>query len=434
VSLFIRICAFALALSGCSSEWSVHRNQAQGPSSYLLVFAGDGDAADEDFMAVIDVRAGSSTVGKVVSTRPVGTRDSMPHHFEYRLPPKGELLFANSHHHEETLLLDFSDPLRLVIARRLRPPPPYRFPHDFARLPNGKVLGGFLRSEGPSPRPGDATLPGGHGGIAEYTAAGQFIRASSAAADTTEPVRPYGIAPLPAIDRIVTTSAAMMEESAADVVQIWRYSDLRLLHTISVPPGRSADGSATRNAATAPFGPRVLADGTVLLNAYGCGIYHLTGIASDRPRLVNVFTIDASEPSGPGAYRGACAVPVIVSHRFWLMPVGTERAVLTLDIANPTAPRLVSRLDLPRNFAAHWLSPDPRSNRLVLGAHQGGQEGMFLLLVDPATGRLRFDPAVRSPGAPEGYIDLTRQRWPHGDTGAAWAHAALFLSDRDAPD
>ena len=46
--------------------------------------------------------------------------------------------------------------------------------------------------------------------------------------------------------------------------------------------------------------------------------------------------------------------------------------------------------------------------------------------------RSRFDGPLRNArlrprGGRAGYVDLEQQIWPHGATGAAWGHAALFL-------
>jgi hypothetical protein len=170
-SIVLVICA---VLGGCAT--SLPAGTSLPPASpYLFLFAGDKDEKDEDFFAVIDVRPGSSTVGRSVATMPIGLKASMPHHLEYLTPPRGNLLFANAHHHEATLLVDISNPLAPRIARRLQPPKPLRYPHDFARLPNGKVLAGFLRSDGPSPAPEEKIVPGGHGGLAEYTSSGTFF-------------------------------------------------------------------------------------------------------------------------------------------------------------------------------------------------------------------------------------------------------------------
>lgn len=395
------------------------------PSPYVLAFVGDRDEKQSDFFAVVDVRPKSATRGKVVATLPIGMTASMPHHLEYKLPKKGQLLFANAHHHETTLLVDTSDPLHLKLAKTLGPPAPFRFGHDFARVGKDKVLAGFLRSEGKSPDPEDKLVPANHGGLAEYTADGKLLRVASAAVPGfKEPIRPYAIVPMLGLDRIVTTSAPMMEDHSADVVQIWRYSDLKLLHTIAVPPGTRSDGSPLPGAGRYPFGPRLLKDGSILMNSYGCGFYRLTEINSAKPKLANVYTIQVPEPEKPGGTRGACSIPVIKG-RYWIMPVGRAHTVVVLDINNPAQPREVSRLNTRGTFNPHWAALDPQSDRVVIGAELGGEQGMFLLKFDERKGQLRFDETINT-GEP-GYIDFEKQEWPHGDSGAAWAHAALFV-------
>jgi hypothetical protein len=329
------------------------------------------------------------------------------------------------------LLVDTSNPLQPRIAQTLRPPAPLRFGHDFVRLPNGNLLLGFLRSEGPSPVAAEKIVPGGHGGLAEYTSDGKLIRmASAAVADLKQPVRVYAMVPMLDIDRLVTTSAPMMEDFSADVVQVWRYSDLKLLHTIAVPPGRRADGSPLPGAAKYPFGPKRMSDGSILMNAFGCGFYRLTGIASDRPRLDNVYTIQTPEPPRPDASRGACSIPTLIG-KYWIMPVGRAHTVVVLDVSNPAAPREVSRLDTPADFNPHWSAKDPHSNRIVVAAELGGEQGMYMLRFDQQAGRLSFDQDFGAALGKPGYIDLATQAWQHGASGEAWAHAALFMPGGD---
>lgn len=102
--------ALLAALVLCASVPDVARAQSVADSPYLLVFAGDQDEADSDFLAVIDVRRASTSFGKAIATTPIGMKASMPHHMEYVMPPAGELLFMNAHHHELSLLVDLSDP------------------------------------------------------------------------------------------------------------------------------------------------------------------------------------------------------------------------------------------------------------------------------------------------------------------------------------
>jgi hypothetical protein len=421
--VFLRGVLVAPAASGQDESGSAAR--------YLYVWMGDADERDEDFIAVVDVRAASPTYGRVIATEPVRTRGSMPHHLEYVLPPAGRLLFANGHHHEQIFLFDISEAEHPRLVRTVPTVPPYRYPHDFMRLPNGKVLVGFLRSEGPSPLSGDTTVPGGHGGIAELDPEGQLIRSASAADPAIEvPIRPYAFALLPDIDRLVTTSAPMMEDHSADVVQVWRLSDLRLLHTLPVPPARLPDGKElmTRSAKGElepaghryPFVPRVMADGSVLLNAYGCGFYRVTAIHSAEPRIENVYTIQVPPETG----LAGCGIPVVVGTT-WIMPVGRAHMIVGLDVSDPAHPVEVSRLHSDSTFVPHWLAKDPGSNRLVLGQEVGHEDRILMMKIDPETGRLWWDESFRSEDGSLGMTFL-QTTWPHGETGAATGHAALF--------
>lgn len=414
-----------VATLACSSPQPLRVTVGED-SPYLLVSAGDADAADSDFLVVFDVRAGSPTFGEVISTMPTGMKNSLPHHTEYALPPAGELLFLNAHHHETTLLVDVSDPAALRVVHTFQPPPPLRFTHDYTRTPTGTRLVGFLRSDGPSIDTTEAESPGNSGGIAEYSVDGNLLRTAMAGNAGERPVRPYAFALLPDIDRLVVTSAPMMETTWADVVQVYRYSDFELLTTISLPPGKLASGQVVEGSERAGFGPRVLPDGSVFFNSYGCTFYRLSDIGSSAPRLETFFALETPPPSAePGSIRGSCGIPVVYGH-FWINPVGQLHTVVVLDISDPRNPREVFRLPTPATFNPHWLSRDPRSNRLVLGAELGGEEGFYILRFDDASGTLAFDSTFTGAGQ-IGYLSLDREQWPHGASGSAWGHAALFL-------
>jgi len=416
------IIMMAVLAAGCASTPAP---QAAAPSPHLLLLAADRDGAQSDFFAVVDVRPGSATAGKVVATTPFGHRHSMPHHMEYVLPPAGTLLFANAHHAEATMLVDVADAPAVRIAKSFAPPAPLRFPHDYVRLANGNVLVGFLRSNGADGRNTEA----GDGGIAEYTASGELIRSASASAPGhKDPVRVYAIQPLPAIDRILTTSARMMEEKSANVIQVWRHSDLTLLKTIDVPAGRKPNGAPLDWAAEMPFGPRLMPDGSVLLNSYMCGFYRVTDLASDTPKIAHVYDIQGRD-AAKSASRVGCSVPVVIG-RHWIMPVAGSQMLVVLDVADPAKPKEVSRLLLPEDFNAHWAARDPGSNRIVVGAEMEKERGMYLLTFDAAGGTLAIDTSINPGSTRPGYIDLDHQAWPHGDSGPAWAHSGLFLPAR----
>lgn len=428
------MCAAGL-VSSCNQQPTQTIEPTEG-SPYLFVFAGDDDKQDEDFLVVLDVDPKSDTLGEPISSLPIGHKMSMPHHTEYVAPPKGEPIFMNAHHHELSMIVDVNDVHALKITKTFKPPEQLRFPHDYTRTPSGTRLVGFLRSNGPSPDKSEDLEPGNHGGIAEYTIDGDLIRSRSAAVDDyPKPIRPYAFALLPEQDRLVVTSAPMMEQSWADVIQIYRYSDFELLQTIELPVGKR-DGKAVPGSQAAGFGPRVLDDGSIFINAYGCALYHLTDIASDKPSLKMVHTIETKPQDNPKTIRGACGIPFRIG-KYWLQPAGLENKVVVLDISDPSKPKEIQHISTPKDFQPHWLAKDPLGNRLVLGAEMGYEEGFYVFRFDEKTGQLEFDTSFNgkrgsgwrswfSPNSP-GYISFDREKWPHGKTGKAWGHAALFL-------
>ena len=277
-------CAFisSLALTSCSQKPAEIPLKGEA-SPYLFVFAGDQDEEDKDFLTMINVDPASDTRGQPISSVATCFKSSMPHHTEYVAPPPGEPIFMNAHHHEVSLVVDIQSPKGLVIENSFMPPESLRYPHDYKRTPDGTRLVGFLRSEGASPDPSEDLLPGGHGGIAEYTIDGEFIRSVSAAVPGLEKaVRPYAFALLPEQDRFFVTSAPMHEKSWADVVQIYRYSDFTLLNTLDLPVGRLANGEVQEGSQRAGFGPRVLDDGSVFLNSYGCCLLYTSPSPRDQ--------------------------------------------------------------------------------------------------------------------------------------------------------
>lgn len=347
------------------------------PSPYLLTFVGDSNKEDSDFLLTIDVDPQSDQRGQPIATAPISQLGSMPHHMEYVRPPDGDVTFMNAHHPELSMIVDIARADSIKIKHTFAPPAPIRFPHDYERTPQGTRLVGFLRSEGASPDPNEDILPGNHGGIAEYTEDGELLRTVSAAVPgLKKAVRPYAFAVLPEADRFVVTSAPMMESSWADVVQIYRYSDFKLLHTLDLPVGRDKNGHPVEGSQAAGFGPRVLDDGTVFFNAYGCALYHLSDIATSTPILKVVHTIKTNPTPKRGRIRGACSIPVRVGN-FWIQPVSELNKIIVFDISNPSVPAEVHHLNTPKWFKPHWLAKDETSNRLVLGAELGGEGGVL---------------------------------------------------------
>jgi hypothetical protein len=225
-------------------------------------------------------------------------------------------------------------------------------------------------------------------------------------------IRTYAVDVAPAVDRVLTTSSPMGDERTADVVQLWRLSDLSLLRTLAVP---QPPGDTTGRY---PFEVRFLGDGkTALLNTYYCAFYLLSGLDGDAPAIERVLALDFPRSSG-------CSVPVVVGH-WWIMPVTEAREYVVLDVSDPRRPRRAGALAADSSFAPHWIARDPASDRLVMTS-EAPSPGVRLARFDSTTGRLTWDERFReTPGGPPG-VSFDRAEWPHGGPGRAIPHGAVF--------
>jgi hypothetical protein len=405
-SSLMRFCPFValgLVIAACHAGPS----NSAGPlptsgSRYLFVWAGDADKQESDFLAVIDADPGSATYGAVVSTTPVGAVGTRPHHTEYEMPGGG-ILWANGFDSGQTFRFDLRDATRPRLLESLGSPGPYTHPHSYARLPNGNVLATFQWRGG-----SHAT-----GGLVELDPEGRVVRSADAATAADSTVRPYSLAVLPGIDRVVTTATDMHLEVRSRAVQVWRLSDLSLLQTVPLPPGPHGD----ENAMTAE--PRVLGDGrTVLVNTFTCGLYRLDGLDGATTTATWIYSSAWRE-------QRFCAVPLAVGH-YWLQPNAVEHAVITLDVTDPGHPREVGRLTLGPEENPHWLGLEPNGDRIVITGYQALESRVLLAHLDRTSGTLRLDSAFTTPGSARPGVDFARERWPHGASGRAIPHGAVF--------
>jgi len=376
------------------------------------VWAGDADSVDSDFLAVVDVRPGSPTYALVVSTLPVGARATRPHHTEHQLE-SDRLLFANGFGAGRTFRFDLTRPDRPRLLGSFTELGGYSFPHSFVRLSGGHMLATFQGR-------GASNIP--PGGLVELDRQGRLVRATSARAPAIDSshMRPYSLAVLPAIDRVVSTSTDMLADFGAHL-QIWRLSDLALLQTIELPATREGDGHSHEASIKAkledhhllPGEPRVLSDGrTVLLATFTCGFYRVTEIDGPSPRVEFLRAFGGEN----------CAVPVLTGS-LWVQTVPDEHALVTLDVTESARPREIGRLAFDSMFSPHWLALDEGGTRLVVN---DGKERMFLVALDPRTGGLQIDPSFRDPGARVPGVSFVRAGWPHGATGPAVPHGSVF--------
>ena len=392
----------------------VPRAAATG-SRYLYVWAGDWDRQDSDFLAVLDIQPAPGRYGRVITTVPVGEKGLNPHHTEHELSSTGTL-FANGFAGNTTFLFNLKKPLEPKVVQRFSNVNGLSFLHSFSRLPNGHVLATF-QGHG-----SDNRVPGG---LAEIDETGTEVR-SARADDPTAPgqdtLRPYSLAVVPSLDRVVIGLTAMgiptwspmhdMAEHldhAGDQIQVWRLSDLKVIKTITLP--KTASGMPER----APSEPRVLSDGkTVLVMTMGCGLYRVTGLDTVEPAAELVF-----DPGVTG-----CGVPVVVGHYF-MMPVSSTHSVLSLDVSDVKHVHEVSALTLNSRQQPHWLATDG-TRMVVANVAPSLEHRIWMARVDSTNGALSLDEEFREVGSDEPGFDFNRASWPHGPTGDASPHGSIF--------
>ena len=387
-------------------------NRTAAAGSYVYVFAGDaahGDHAsgEKDFLVVIDADTASPTYAQVLATTPIDAGGTMPHHTELEMPAGGRSLFANSFMTGRTYRFDFANPLAPRVAGTLDSVPGLRMPHSYARLADGNVLATMQF--------GDGKTKGDPGGLALFSSEGRFIRAVSSA-DSSFPgagIRTYSLDVNPASDRVVTTSTPMDTSSTtADVVQLWRLSDLKLLRTMQLP--RTSGDSTSRY----PFEVRFFPDGrSAILNTYNCGFYYLSGLDGNAPKLEPVLALENPRNIG-------CGVPLLIG-TWWIMPISSAHEFIVYDVSDPRKLRRANTFATDSTFFPHWMSREPGTNRIVLSA-EGKHPSVRMVRFDSTTGTLAWDERFREkPNGPPG-VSFDRAEWPHGKSGAAQPHGAVF--------
>lgn len=392
----------------CASGLPAAGRTEQPSARYLFSWSGDENREESDFLAVIDLKRDGDRYGTVVATAPVGEKGLWPHHTEHELGA-GRMLFANGFASNRNLLFDLRNPLKPTVVRRFDGVAGLSFLHSFVRLPSGQMMATF-QGHGP-----DNQAPGG---IAVFDDAGRVVRSRSAAdpsADQTT-LRPYSLAVVPALDRVVVALTYMgipawhplrpsiEHDHTGNQVQVYRLSDLSLIKTLRLPAN---DG---------PNEPRVLADGrTVLVNSVECRLYHVAGLEGTDPQLQ---VIHEERPRG-------CAMPLVIGD-YWVSAHAADHRVYSLDVRDLKNVRRVSSLSLDERQRPHWLATDGSRIVVVNEPVQTAERRLWMLQVDRASGQLTIDNAFRDAGSSRPGITFDRGAWPHGSTGNAVPHGTVF--------
>ena len=384
--------------------------RAPAPASYLFVWAGANDTAS-DFLAVIDADPGSPHYGSVVTSLAVGAAGTHPHHTEAVMPADGHLL-ANGFHAGKTWLFDLTNPAAPRVITSFGDLGGFSHPHTYVRLADNTILATFQYGAGAG---GMSMGPNTTGGLVHMDERGKVLATGSArdSAVADRLISPYSVLPIPSLNVAVSTTTDMdRTDTAADQwVQLWRLSDLKLRKSIALPPG---PGGKENQLTGEPF---LLLDGhSVYIHTFRCGLYLLRGVETAAPtaELVKAF------PGTP------CGVPILTGH-WWIQTLSSEHKLVALDVSDAEHPREVSEATLGDDESPHWMALDPTGRRLVVnsGGYAKGDR-LFIVNFDPATGGLSVDSHFRDPGASVPGLDLSHRTWPHGYTGRAAPHGAVF--------
>jgi hypothetical protein len=352
-------------------------------------------AGGKDFLAVFDVGPDARPFGKLVATLPVGDA-LMAHHTNYSLPPN-DVLYANDWLGNRTYVFDLHDAAHPSLLREFGSEGKYQYPHSFEYLSNGHTLATFQYSGGFNQAPG---------GLVELDAQGRVVRTSDAADSAADPnIRPYSLAVSEKLDRVVTSSADMMDAQPSHVAQVWRLSDLTLLATIPLPKPGGTQAISAADAIDASE-PRLLADGeTVVVPTFNCGLFLMRDLGGDHPTLEHVYDL---------GYR-VCEVPAVVGP-YLVITAETGHAIVSLDMQDPEHPREVSRILMKPDEYPHWISVEPGGDRLAITGFGALNTYVRFATIDRETGQLALQPDR---------IDFTRE-WPDGWKGSAIPHGAVF--------
>jgi hypothetical protein len=388
------------------------------------VWAGAGDDSGSDFLAVIDADPGSAGYGRVVASVPVGVKGGA-HHSEH-VAPANDSMFVNSFTAGQSFVIDLSDPLSPRVVSSFEAIGEYTYPHTFERLPNGNVLSTFqTKGEGNEVA----------GGLLELDPAGRLVRAVDVADPADPEIRAYSVTPIPRLNRAVSTTSDTHAEAEGTSFQVWRLDDLSLIKTVVLEPGER--GYEHRD----PAEVRLLSDSTTaMMTTFTCALYRLHALDSEEPSAELVHVLPWSDYE-----TDECGIPATYGD-IWLQTYANSAgsSLISFDISDPSNPVLLDQLEWGEPWWPHWISFEPGGRRVVLTSStveddaglaeetlMGATRTKILLVdIDPETGEMSFDERFRDHVTGQIGVDFNRASWPHGETGPAKPHGAVFSRSR----
>ena len=420
-----------LLASGCPSN-----RGNEGPyEPYLVVWAGDADRAQPDFLAVINANPSSFKYGKVIATVPVRTKGNEPQDLNDTFRYDGRV-FASGTLGNRIFTFDLRDPEapKLVGTTDLTDRR-YWAPRGIASLPNGRVV---VACPDRAHHIGLAReITGAPGGLVELDANGRILREVSAGSEESRGyvVAPSGATTSRTTKTLVTTNhahgwaaTARGEPVPGITVQIWR-SDLTLKKTCVLDAGPRGEENL------GPITPRAMRKQPVVyVNTHeGGGLYVSDSLGIEDTAFQFAFDFGAgSFPVGAG---------ITPNDRFYVTALSGKQQVVSLDLSNPLRPKQVSAVRIDAGKGGRAANPGGLAMasdgaRIAVADYtvdvpayrRDGDHRVYMLRLDTDSGQLRIDTSFRDEATDQVGIDFDRVKWPHGTTGAARPRGLLFVA------
>ena len=431
--------AMLVSLGGCTRGPEQPKLSGEG---YLLVWTGDADRQNADFLAVIGADPSAKTYGKVLRTIPVRSRGNEPQALVGDLRDDRRV-FASGVLSNRTFVFDASEPAKTRLLAIDEPTGGRRLaaPHALASLPNGHVIVTAADPLGYRGEPEELLTRAG--GLIELTADGQFVREIPANDPQARGliIAPRGVAVLASADRLLTTNEAhgyagttRSEWMPGISAQVWRLSDLTLLKTVILYAG--ARGEENLGPADVRFlHKRPMA---LIATSLGGALYGSDSLAANEPLFRLLFDF--------GAGAGGGQIGLTPDDRYLVEALSGKNQLVALDLDDPWHPRPASQLRFDRApedpervrvGRPHGVAMAADGIRIAVADYtvdvpalrSDGDHRLYMVRLDRLTGKLRFDTAFRDELTNEVGLDFNRTKWPHGETGAARPLGMLFVAE-----
>jgi hypothetical protein len=410
------------------------RDLRLGNEPYLLVWAGDDDRRDDDFLAVIDANPRSRRYGRVLATIPVGSAGNEPHGLNTMARADG-IVVGTGLRSDRVFVFDMHDPLRGELRRVIEPSAARVLRAPVAAITDrtGPVF--VAQADRARYRGVGREVLDAPGGLLELDLRARTLQERSAAAADA---RAYIVAPSGGAvvrDQLVTTNRGhgFVETTRTEflpgiVVQVWSLRRRQVRATVPLEAGPRGEENLGPLTAVGIPGRR-----TLYVNTHdGGALYASDSLDLERPAFRLVYDFGAAaRPSG------AAVTP---DGRYYVTALAGRDQVIALDLKDPWRPQRAFRVPIPpqRDGAAgpSALAMSADGGKIAVADYTmdvpayrlDGDRRVHMLRFDDETGALGIDERFRDEQTADVGVSFDRETWPHGDTGPARPHGLLFVA------